>query len=77
MRLSHMSEQGMKELYKKGLPDGMNFSNLEFCEHCLYGKHVRFSFPLGQQKSTRILEYIHSDIWARQLPHPMEALHIC
>ena len=63
MRLGHMSEQGMKELSKKGLLDGMNSSNLEFCEHCLYGKHVRFSFSVGQHKSTGILDYIHADIW--------------
>ena len=63
MRLGHMSEQGMKELSKKGLLDGMNSTNLEFCEHCLYGKHVRFSFPVGQHKSTGILDYVHADIW--------------
>ena len=65
MRLGHMSEQGMEELSKKGLLNGMNSSNLEFCEHFLHGKYVRFIFSVGQDKSIGILDYVHSDIWAR------------
>ena len=54
MRLGHMSAQGMKELCKKGLLNGMNSSNQEFCENCLYGKHVHFSCSVGQHKSIGI-----------------------
>lgn len=53
----------MVKLCKHRLLDGMKSNSLEFCEHCLYGKQVCFSFLVAQHKSTKILDYVHLDIW--------------
>jgi hypothetical protein len=34
-----MSEFSKAELIKRELIDGSNMSKLEFCEHCIFGKH--------------------------------------
>jgi hypothetical protein len=39
MRLGHMSQLGLAELSKRGLLKGYNSSEMEFCEHCVFGKH--------------------------------------
>ena len=39
LRLGHMSKLGMAELTRRELLDGCNISELEFCEHCIFGKH--------------------------------------
>nr|GEW40524.1 retrovirus-related Pol polyprotein from transposon TNT 1-94 [Tanacetum cinerariifolium] len=60
-RLGHMGEKGMKNLAKKGL---IKVScNLEFCEHCVFGKQKRVSFSLGIHRTRDALDYIHSDLW--------------
>nr|GEW09260.1 retrovirus-related Pol polyprotein from transposon TNT 1-94 [Tanacetum cinerariifolium] len=64
-RLGHMGEKGMKNLAKKGL---IKVScNLEFCEHCVFGKQKRVSFSLGIHKTRDALDYIHSDLWGPSL----------
>ncbi|GJX19222.1 retrovirus-related pol polyprotein from transposon TNT 1-94 [Tanacetum coccineum] len=60
-RLGHMGEKGMKNLAKKGL---IKVScNLEFCEHCVFGKQKRVSFSPGIHRTRDALDYIHSDLW--------------
>nr|GEY34110.1 retrovirus-related Pol polyprotein from transposon TNT 1-94 [Tanacetum cinerariifolium] len=60
-RLAHTGEKGMKNLAKKGL---IKVScNLEFCEHCLFGKQKRVSFSPGIHRTRYALDYIHSDLW--------------
>nr|GEV86095.1 retrovirus-related Pol polyprotein from transposon TNT 1-94 [Tanacetum cinerariifolium] len=60
-RLGQMGEKGMKNLAKKGL---IKVScNLEFCEHCVFGKQKRISFSPGIHKTRDALDYIHSDLW--------------
>nr|GEU33858.1 retrovirus-related Pol polyprotein from transposon TNT 1-94 [Tanacetum cinerariifolium] len=60
-RLGHMGEKGMKNLPKKGL---IKVScNLEFCEHCVFGKQKRVSFSPGIHRTRDALDYIHSDLW--------------
>ena len=39
MRLGHMSELGLAVLSKRGLLNGHSISKLDFCEHCVFGKH--------------------------------------
>ncbi|GKA89097.1 retrovirus-related pol polyprotein from transposon TNT 1-94 [Tanacetum coccineum] len=59
--LGHMGEKGMKNLAKKDL---IKVScNLEFCEHCVFGKQKRVSFSPGIQRMRDALDYIHSDLW--------------
>jgi hypothetical protein len=43
-RLGHTSEHGMAELIKRELLVCYNMSKLEFCEHCIFGKHKRVKF---------------------------------
>ncbi|CAA6667191.1 unnamed protein product [Spirodela intermedia] len=57
-----MGEQGLAELSQRGLIDELKSKNLELCEHCIYGKHAHFSFSTSQHKSTRTLDYVHSDL---------------
>ena len=40
-RLGHMSEKGMQILQSKKLLSGLKQIDLEFCEHCVYGKQKR------------------------------------
>ncbi|CAN1182465.1 Retrovirus-related Pol polyprotein from transposon TNT 1-94 [Linum perenne] len=63
MRFGHMSEAGMTELSKRGLLDGCNASNLEFCEHCVFGKHKRVKFNTSVHTTEGILDYVHFDLW--------------
>ncbi|GJS41666.1 retrovirus-related pol polyprotein from transposon TNT 1-94 [Tanacetum coccineum] len=59
-RLGHMGEKGMKYLAKKGL---IKVScNLEFCEHCVFGKQKKVSFSPGIHRTRDTLDYIHSDL---------------
>jgi hypothetical protein len=37
-RLRHMSEKGMQILHKINLMPYLKQINLDFCEHCVYGK---------------------------------------
>jgi hypothetical protein len=37
-RLGHMSEKGMQILHKRNLLPYINQIDLDFCEHCVYGK---------------------------------------
>ncbi|GKD93873.1 retrovirus-related pol polyprotein from transposon TNT 1-94 [Tanacetum coccineum] len=64
-RLGHMGEKGMKYLAKKGL---IKVScNLEFCEHCVFGKQKRVSFSPGIHRTRDALDYIHSGLWGPSL----------
>jgi hypothetical protein len=38
-------------------------SNMPFCDHCVLGKHHRSSFSSSMHKTTKVLEYIHIDLW--------------
>ena len=40
-RLGHMSEKGMQILQSRKLLPGLKQIDLEFCEHCVYGKQKR------------------------------------
>nr|GEX99708.1 retrotransposon protein, putative, Ty1-copia subclass [Tanacetum cinerariifolium] len=64
-RLGHMGEKGIKNLAKKGLIKVL--CNLEFCEHCVFGKQKRVSFSPGIHRTRDALDYIHSDLWGHLL----------
>ena len=56
MRLGHMSEKGMT-IYSIGT------GKLDFCDHCIFGKQKRVSFPKAKHRTQGILDYIHYDLW--------------
>jgi hypothetical protein len=37
---------------------------LDFCEHCVYGKHKRVRFPgVRKEKKSERLELVHTNVW--------------
>ncbi|KAJ4721737.1 Retrovirus-related Pol polyprotein from transposon TNT 1-94 [Melia azedarach] len=63
MRLGHMSARGMQILSKGDLLCGHKIKDLEFCEHCIFGKLHRSKFPKAIHRTKGTLDYIHSDCW--------------
>jgi hypothetical protein len=63
-RLGHMSEKGMQILHKRNwLPD-LKQIDLDFCEHCVYGKQKRVRFlRVGKEKKSERLELVHTYVW--------------
>ena len=64
-RLGHIREKGLRILHGNGMVEGMsNFSLLfEFCEHCVYGKQNRVSFPSYAKRAKGILELVHNYVF--------------
>jgi hypothetical protein len=63
-RLGHMSEKGMHILYKRNLFPDLKQIDLDFCEHCVYGKQKRVTFlRVGKEKKNERLELVHTDVW--------------
>ncbi|KAJ4702606.1 Retrovirus-related Pol polyprotein from transposon TNT 1-94 [Melia azedarach] len=71
MRLGHMSARGMQILSKWDLLCGHKVKDLEFCEHCIFGKLHRNKFPKAIHRTKGTLDYIHSDCWG---PSRVESL---
>ena len=63
LRLGCMSLGCMTELSQRDLLNGHKVTDLQFCEHCVFGKtkRVRFSSDIHTTKGP--LDYIHSDLW--------------
>jgi hypothetical protein len=63
-RLGHMSEKGMQILQKRNLLPDLKQIDLDFCEHCVYGKQKRVRFlRVGKEKKNGRLELVHTDVW--------------
>ena len=64
-RLGHIGEKGLQILHRNGMVEGMSNSSLDFdfCEHCVYGKQNRVSFPFGAKRENMILELVHGDVF--------------
>ena len=64
-RLDHIGMKGLKTLKNKNLVEGLADCNVEFyfCEHCINGKQNRVYFYSSSQKSSGLLDYIHSDVF--------------
>ena len=55
-RLRPKSDKGMQILHKRNLLLDLKQIDLDFCEHCVYGKHKRVRFlRVGKEK--------HIDVW--------------
>ena len=56
-RLRHIGEKGLQILHGNGMVEGMSNSSMDFdfCEHFIYGKHNRVSFPSGAKRANKIL----------------------
>jgi hypothetical protein len=63
-RLGHMSEKGMHILHKINLLPDLKQTDLDFCEHSIYGKQKRVIFlRVGKEKKNERLELVHTDVW--------------
>ena len=62
MRLSHIGERGMLELYKRNLLKRVKTCKLDFYKYCVYGKQHRVSFKTDSHTTKGVLDYIHSDV---------------
>jgi hypothetical protein len=63
-RLGHMSEKGMQILHKINLLQDIKQIDLNFCEHCVYGKQkgVRF-LRVGKVKKNEKLDLVETYVW--------------
>ena len=64
-RLGHIGEKGLRTILNKNLVDGIpnyNIGKNDFCEHCVFGKQSRSSFPNGTNKAKGLLDIIHIDV---------------
>ncbi|KAL5564149.1 hypothetical protein UlMin_027313 [Ulmus minor] len=62
MRLGHLRE-GLHELHKRKLLNGMEGCKLDFYKICVMGKQRRVSFSTSSHTSKGILDYVHTDVW--------------
>jgi hypothetical protein len=62
-RLGHMSEKGMQIFHKRNLFPYLKQIDLDFCEHCVYGKQKRIKFlRVRKEKKSERLELVHTDV---------------
>jgi hypothetical protein len=58
-----MSEKGMKILHKRNLFPDLKLLDLDFYEHCVYGKQKRVRFlKVGKEKKSETLEIVHTRV---------------
>jgi hypothetical protein len=64
-RMGHIGEKGLRAMHNKGMVEDFPECNLEvnFCEHCVYGKQSRVRFPSRVTRENGILELVHSDVF--------------
>jgi hypothetical protein len=63
-RPGHVSEKGMQILHKKKMLPDLKQIDLDFCEHCVYGKQKRVKFlRIRKEKKSERLELVHMDVW--------------
>ncbi|KAE8683204.1 hypothetical protein F3Y22_tig00111213pilonHSYRG00462 [Hibiscus syriacus] len=63
MRLAHLSERGMTELYKRNLLHGIKSCKFDFCKYCVLCKQTKVRFKTAKHTTQGILDYVHSDVW--------------
>jgi hypothetical protein len=62
-RLGHMSEKGMQIIHNRNLLTNIKQVDLDFCEHCVYGKQKRVIFLIiEEEKKSEKLEIVHTDV---------------
>ena len=56
-RHGHIGKKGLQILHGNGMVEGMSNSSLDlnFFEHCVYGKQNQVSFPFGAKRANKIL----------------------
>jgi hypothetical protein len=64
-KMGHIGGKGLQFVHIKGMAEGFPECGLEvnFCEHCIYGKQFRVRFPFGATMENGIIELVHSDVF--------------
>jgi hypothetical protein len=63
-RIGNMGDKGMQLLHKRNLLLDLKQIDLDFCEHCVYGKHKRVIFlRVGKENKSERLELVHRYVW--------------
>ena len=54
--MGHIGEKGLCAMHYKGMVEGLpNFlEEVDFCEHCIYGKQSHVKFSYGATKANKI-----------------------
>ncbi|KAL4341388.1 hypothetical protein GQ457_08G037140 [Hibiscus cannabinus] len=63
MRLGHAGEKSLQIMAKQGFLKGAKACKLQFCAHCVLGKHKRVKFGTAIHDTKGILYYVHLDVW--------------
>ena len=55
--MEHIGEKGLRVMHNKGMFKGILDFTLEVdsCEHCVYGKHIRVRFPYRATRANEII----------------------
>jgi 5'-3' exoribonuclease 2 len=63
--MGHIGEKGLRSMHNKGMVESFPNCNSEvnFCEHYIYGKQKRVRFPSRVIREKEIMELIHSDVF--------------
>ena len=69
-RLGHINEKCISKLHTNGLLDSFDMRSYETCESCLLGKMTKKPFSNVGERSSDLLELIHTDVCG---PMSMEA----
>ena len=63
--MGHIGEKGLCAMHYKGMVEGLPncLEEVDFCEHCIYGKQSLVRFSFGANRTKKILELVHSDMF--------------
>ena len=61
--MGHLSDRRLTELSRRGLIPAVRKEEDDLCEHCIYGKQYRVTFPSSTKQSKAILELVYSNVW--------------
>ena len=77
--LRHIGEKGLQALQGKCMVEGMSNCRLDlnFCEHCLYGKNNEMNFPYSSRREKDILELIHNVVFGPLLVPSLRGFVYC
>lgn len=65
-RLGHLNVRDVIKLSQKGLATGINIVSERLsqpCDVCMRGKLTALPFPKQSQRSSDVLNIVHSDVW--------------
>ena len=63
--MGHIGEKGLYSMHNKGMVEGLldYLEEVDFYEHCIYGKQSHVGFLFSATRAKEILELIHSDVF--------------